>query len=242
MRAGVAVLLLLILGLAWPAGPAHAQMTTEDLVDPGPPDGDVRSSTRWQRLQTDVRYLRPEADFKPGEDIEVVVPPRPKDTEEVRSANRLTTGIVVGLIVVAILVVFFLFGNRINVSFGKTTEQRRASREERTTRLGALTEDLPPEGLLDRLAAMADRRRALILLTGHSLERAAEMNGLRIARAQTARDVLRSLPRQWHHMDAIRRLVREAEIVHFGGRDVSEETWATCLATARPFFGKGATA
>ena len=154
----------------------------------------------------------------------------------------MTTGIVVGLIVVAILVVFVMFGNRINVSFGKTTEERRASREARAARMDRLTEDLPVEGLLGRLASMDDRRRALILLTGHSLERAAEMNGLRIARAQTARDVLRSLPRQWHHMDAIRRLVREAEIVHFGGRDVSEETWTDCLATARPFFGPGATA
>lgn len=88
---------------------------------------------------------------------------------------------------------------------------------------------------------MEDRRKALILLTGHALERAANMNDLRIARSQTARDVLRILPRQWPHRDAVRTLVREAEIVHFGGRDIAEETWQACLTAARPIFsGRGA--
>ena len=72
-----------------------------------------------------------------------------------------------------------------------------------------------------------------------ALERAAEANGLRLGRAQTARDVLRVLPRGWPHLDALRRLVREAEIVRFGGRDLAEEHWRACLESARPLFAAG---
>ena len=236
MRAGVASFLLFLTCLAWSGPVANAQMTTEDLIDPGPPDAEVERATGWERIQDDVRYLRPEAAFKPGEDIRVVIPPKPAARDEAQAAEKWTTGLTVLAIVVAVLVIFAMFGNRINVSFGKTSEKRRAQPDDRE-QPDLATQDVPRDGLLDHLAAMPDRRRALIMLTGHALTRAAKDNGLTLARAQTARDVLRILPRQWHHMDAMRRLVREAEIVHFGGRDVSEQTWSDCLAAARPIFG-----
>ena len=77
---------------------------------------------------------------------------------------------------------------------------------------------------------------ALILLVSRALERAADQNQVRLGRAQTARDVVRVLPRGWPHLGALRGLVREAEIVHFGGRDISDEKWEECLAAAQPIF------
>ena len=236
MRAGAAAILLFLISLAWPGPAAFGQMTTEDLIDTGPPDPKVESAISWERLQDDIKYLRPEAEFKPGENIQVVVPPRPASPDELETAARWSTGLIVLAIVVVVIVIFALFGNSINVSFGSTDEKRRI-RSKAAEQSDVDLEDLPRDGLLERLASMPDRRRALILLTGHALNRAASANGVTLARAQTARDVLRVLPRQWRHMDAMRRLVREAEIVHFGGRDVSEETWADCLSAARPIFG-----
>ena len=222
----------LVLGLAT-APAALGQMTTDDLIDPGPKDSDVSDAFTLERLQSDVKYLRPDAEFRPGEDIKVVIPDKPATPAEQRSTNRTTSGIVAFIFIAIVIVVLVLFGNRINVSFGKTSEKKRRQQEAASSH-GTLVDvaDLPKSGLLDHLAAMPDRRRALILLTGLSLE----LNGLTLARAQTARDVLRILPRQWTHLGAVRQLVREAEIVHFGGRDLAEDTWRACLDAARPLF------
>ena len=96
--------------------------------------------------------------------------------------------------------------------------------------------------LLASLREMADRRQALILLVSRALERSADINQVRLGRAQTARDVLRILPRNWTHIAALRGLVREAEVVHFGGRDLSEERWQECFQAAEPIFRRGRTA
>lgn len=237
MRAGTAgiLLFLIVLALAGPA--AQAQMTTEDVIDTGPRDEAVTDALAWERLQTDIKYLRPDTDFRPGEGIEIRVPDKPDDPEQQREANRLSSGLIAVLLIVVVLAALAIFGNQINVSFGRTSEARRRARTggEEEQRLVAEAE-LPRDGILEHLAGMADRRRALILLTGLALDRAARMNGLTLARAQTARDVLRILPRGWHHLGAIRQLVREAEVVHFGGRDLGEETWQACLTAARPLF------
>lgn len=244
MRVRTAGILLLMIALAVAGPSGHAQMTTDDVIDPGPQDQAVKDALAWERLQTDVKYLRPDTDFRPGEDIEVKIPEKPDDPEQEREASRLSSGLFAVLLIVVVLAVLIFFGNRINVSFGRTTETRRevGDGDEKEHRLVTGVE-LPKDGILDHLAGMADRRRALILLTGLALERAARMNGLTLARAQTARDVLRILPRGWNHLGAMRQLVREAEIVHFGGRDLAEETWQACLSAARPLFtGAGAKA
>ncbi len=234
MRAAVAAILLILATLAGSGAPALAQMTTDDLIDPGPADPAVEKALGWERLQTKVRYLRSETEFRPGEDIKVVIPPKPETRNT--SDDRMTTGLIVFLIVAVVIVVFVIFGSNINVSFGKTSEAKRRSTRRRTGVLGGGLTEIPRGSLLDHLAAMPDKRRALILLTGHALERAASLNDLKLARAQTARDVLRILPRQWRHLGAMRTLVREAEIVHFGGRDLADETWQACLDAARPLF------
>ena len=243
MRASISAILFLI-GLAVAGPPARAQMTTDDLIDPGARDPAVDSAMAWQRLQTDIKYLRPDTDFRPGEDIKVKIPEKPGDAMDMQQPGRVQIGLTAVVLIAVVLAVLFLFGNRINVSFGKTSEDRRRAREEREREHRLVKGvDLPKDGVLDHLAGMADRRRALILLTGLALERAAKLNGLTLARAQTARDVLRILPRGWQHFDAMRQLVRQAEIVHFGGRDLAEETWQTCLSAAVPLFaGEGAKA
>lgn len=237
MRATIAGIFLTLSLLAGAGTDSRAQMTTEDVIDPGPRDEAVERAISRERSQVDVKYIRPDADFRAGEDIQIKIPDKPESPEEVRQADRTTSGVLAFLLIAGVIVVLVLFGNRINVSFGKTSEEKRKARAaaEREGRLLSGV-DLPRDGILEHLAKMADRRRALILLTGLALERAAKLNGLTLARAQTARDVLRILPRQWPHMGAMRQLVRQAEIVHFGGRDLAEDAWQGCLDAARPIF------
>ena len=122
MRAGV-VLLVVIFGLL-AAGPAAlGQITTDDLQDPGPRDQAVDSAITWNRLQDQIKYLRPGADFRPDQEIEIEIPPPRKDLREVREDNRFQAAVIAFLVLAIVVIVLIVFGGRINVSFRRTVVQ-----------------------------------------------------------------------------------------------------------------------
>lgn len=226
------------LGLSLWAGVSAAQieLSPEDVLNPGPRDEAVQK-VQSGRIQGDVLYLDPDAPFQPDESIRIKLPDPPDDPAAESEMNRWITGLFYGAILVGIIALIIFQGGRIQVNFNRTGDRQRNGASDASG--GAAGETiLPEEGFLDRLAAMADRREALILLTGRALERAATANNMTLARAQTARDVVRAVPRAWQHRDVLSNLVRQAEIVHFGGRDLSEAAWQDCLAAARPMFGR----
>lgn len=220
-------------------GPAVAQISQEDLAPAGPRDPIVQESMSWERVDDDLIYLRPSVPFNPDGSLEIEVPEKPQEEKTDFESVRGTWIFIFILIIAAILAVFILQGSRIQVGFGRTrTHSRRTDNgadQDAPTELGGDT-----TGFLDRLAAMADRREALILLVNQALERAAHANAMTLGRAQTGRDVIRALPSSWRYRDTLRDLVRQAEVVHFGGRDISEDRWQECLTAARPLF-RGAT-
>lgn len=216
-------------------GPALAQISQEDLADTGPRDPAVQQSMSWERVDDDLIYLRPSATFDPNGNLEIEVPEKPRDRETQFSTFRWSWVAIFGLVILAVIVVFVLQGSRIQVGFGRTRDGSRAVDAE-TGPEGLVVQDGDVKGFLDRLAAMADRREALILLVNQALERAAQANAMTLGRAQTGRDVIRALPGSWQYRDTLRDLVRQAEIVHFGGRDISEDRWQECLSAARPLF------
>ncbi|MEM9139594.1 MAG: DUF4129 domain-containing protein [Pseudomonadota bacterium] len=236
MRRTIAIHTIAALLATGVLGSAKADIAPEDVLDPGARNADVQRASAWTRAQTDVLYLDPDADFEPDESTRIKLPDPPKDPAEVRQTDRWVNGLIFGAILIGIILLIYFQGGRIQVNFNRTGEERRAGAAGRDTQAGS--DVLPEEGFLDRLAAMADRRLALILLTGRALERAASANDMTLARAQTARDVVRAVPRAWPHRDALAKLVRQAEVVHFGGRDITEDTWQDCLATAQPLFGR----
>ncbi len=236
MRATLLAAVCLALSAAVTALPAMAQLSPRDIAETGPRDEGVGQAIYWERVDQEIIYLRPSADFKPDQDIRVEVPEPPKDREEARSDFRLSTGVLFGIILIVVIVLILYFGNNIQVSFGSKRDRRRGAPDDDPEKTASLLDGIEQDRLLAHFAAMRDRREALILMTGHALLCAASMNGMTLARAQTGRDVLRILPRGWTHMNAIRQLVREAEIVHFGGRDLAEDTWRACLELARPLF------
>lgn len=227
--------LALFLGLiVWPSV-CLAQMTPEDVERVGERDKAVTDALAWKRLQTEVIYLRPSAPFKPDEQVRIEVPEPPESPQETTRAAKWTWGTVFLIVLIVIVVVFIMQGNRINVSFRATHDRKRADSE--PARDTPILQDIPLDGFLDRIARMQDRREALILLVSRALEQAAHANNMTLGRAQTARDVVRVIPRRWSHREALNKLVREAEVVHFGGRDISEDRWRDCLDRARPIFG-----
>ena len=230
-HAAVVPLLALGLCIAGPACPA-AEIDPADIQATGAPNGAYRDAVRWRGLQTEVVYLRPGAPLPSGE-VALPAAPGVPDPE----AERRAWAIAAGLVLLLILAFGLWYGRGVSAGFGQARDPLRRNPQRR----GEEDPDagLPADAFLGSLAGMRDRRLALILLVARALERAAEANGLRLGQSQTARDVLRVLPRGWPHLDALRRLVSEAEIVRFGGRDLGEERWRACLDAARPLFAAG---
>lgn len=103
---------------------------------------------------------------------------------------------------------------------------------------------LPVDGdIFATIRSMADRRAAMVLLLRASLMQAATSSGTRFARSDTEREALRRLPQSILGRSVLGELLREAELAHYGGRDVSEDTLSRCIDRARAVYNaKGAPA
>lgn len=86
------------------------------------------------------------------------------------------------------------------------------------------------------IRAMADRRAAMVLLLRTSLMQAAATCGTRFARSDTERDALRRLPPSVLGRSVLGDLLREAELAHYGGREVSQDLLDRCIDRARAVF------
>lgn len=86
---------------------------------------------------------------------------------------------------------------------------------------------------LNQLALMKDRREAVIRLLQQCLLHAADKSGTRLTRSDTERTVFARLPVDLPNRQALEHLLGEAELVHYGGRDVDDEQFARLLSTGR---------
>lgn len=196
----------------------------------GSPNAAYLESVRGRGLHTEIDYLDPSAPLPP---IDGVALPRPDDRSGA-SALRRDWALFMGILLLVLLVLVGRYGRGITVTLGPAArDARRVAPADSPACPPVATE---PEAFLRLIEATPDRRSALILLMSRTLERAAEINNQRLARAQTAREALRALPQHWPHIAALRGLVAEAEIVRFGGHTLSEERWRVCVESARPIL------
>ena len=86
------------------------------------------------------------------------------------------------------------------------------------------------------IRAMTDRRAAMVLLLRTSLMQAATSSGTRFARSDTEREALRRLPPTLPGRSVLGDLLREAELAHYGGREVTEDTLHRSIDRARALF------
>lgn len=99
------------------------------------------------------------------------------------------------------------------------------------------TQAMPAGGdIFAAIRAMADRRAAMVVLLRISLLQAATTSGTRFARSDTEREALRRLPPSILGRSILTELLREAELAHYGGREVTEETLHRCIDRARAVF------
>ncbi len=220
---------------------AWAQLTEADLEPTGTANTAYEDAASGGRLQTEIIYLKPSAEFSPDQKVEIEVPETPEEQSTSNTTMRWFWGIVFAVILAVVIFIIVTQGGAIGVSFGAQADETRRRPEAEPAApdpFDALNRQ-PLDQFLQSLKVMKDRRMALILLVSRALERAADSNNVRLGRAQTARDVLRILPRGWQHLPVMRNLVREAEVVHFGGRDLPEDRWQECFESAKPIFQGG---
>lgn len=95
------------------------------------------------------------------------------------------------------------------------------------------------DDLLAQIAAMPDRRAAMVRLLRHCLLHAADASGTRLARSDTERRVLARLPEHYRTASVLPDLLRATELAHYGGRAVSDAELANSLSAARGLLRAG---
>lgn len=100
-------------------------------------------------------------------------------------------------------------------------------------------DQLTGEALLRSIAAMADRRAAMVRLLRHCLLQAAHVTGTRLARSDTERRVLERLPADFSQRHDLPRLLGRTELAHYGGRAVADTDFTASLTAARSLLTSG---
>ncbi|MEM9011648.1 MAG: DUF4129 domain-containing protein [Pseudomonadota bacterium] len=186
---------------------------------------------RYSRVDRGLTYVG-----DPDAEISVEGPEAATNDLTLDEDSLRTLLIAVALAVLGIvLLVFFRYGGLGSLSTLGASEDRpgRKARMAGPETPGDLT---PVERFLEEVAAVPDRRRALMLLANRALETTARLHRLRAARSRTGRDILRNVPTDWPHRAALHTIVELEELVQFGGRPLSEDRFADCLRTAQPLL------
>jgi hypothetical protein len=98
--------------------------------------------------------------------------------------------------------------------------------------------NLSTSDLLAQIAAMSDRRAALVRLLRHCLLQAGNLTDTRFARSDTEREAFRRLPAAWAGRGGLGGLLTATELAHYGGRAVSEDNFVQSLAAAREILSQ----
>ena len=220
-------------------GAAGAQVADPDRIEVpiGAGGREYKDTLGRRRIETELIYLSPDAD----ETLPRETASKPPERSEFSAELPRYALIAVMIALLAALAVFAVrFAPKPTVSMSSPQNSRRRSGARNTG--GDIAPDAPVDAttsneFLKQLQAMADRRAALILLSKRCLERAVAINGMALGRSQTAREILRKLPRNWDHHEALSRIIGFEERVQFGGHDLPEPVFQESLHLARPLFG-----
>ena len=240
---------VIFLGLWVVAGPSAAQTPTDPaqadqpkITALDPPRSDVadqyRAQAAGQGLQTDVTYaatldgtLRSDGSF---------VPPKKRAAPTNYTAPSLsgTAGIVLVMVVLlAGLALWLRFGGAGGLLAKGPGDIAPKPVAPQGWAMPQPQDVVSGGDIFATIHAMADRRAAMVLLLRTSLMQAATTSGTRFARSDTERDALRRLPQTMMGQSILRDLLQQAELAHYGGREVSQDLLNTCIDRARTLFG-----
>lgn len=147
--------------------------------------------------------------------------------------------VVLGILVLG-LGLWMRFGNGgvLLSSAPREMKQRQGEAPESWRASEAVAEE-GPDQFLQKIAAMQDRRQALVQLLRRCLLHAADVSGTRLFRSDTERTVLGRLPQNLPNRERLENLLVETELVHYGGRDLAENQFSTLLTSAQALLSQG---
>lgn len=210
--------------------PSPAQDAETTFIDiPRTENGDAyRDAIANDRLRSDLAYVdETNQDFL----SDTAAPTRPVEQRQQRDFYLPSGGgngvfIVVALFVIALfLILKFGAGGTLLRGDPKNTPKKKDPKES----WGLSSDDIPDGDILGKIKAMTDRKEALILLLRYCLLRAADATDTNFRRADTEREALGRLPNQWPRFPQLRRLLMQTELVHYGGRDIDDESYRAAL-------------
>lgn len=114
---------------------------------------------------------------------------------------------------------------------------RRPAQAPSAWNMAGTDDQLSGDALLTHIAAMPDRRAAMVRLLRHCLLHAAGATETRLARSDTERRALARLPEGFRLRPVLADLLARTELAHYGGRDVAEADFAASLSAARALLG-----
>lgn len=218
---------------------AGAEVTVDALDVPRPPAATAYTdAAAGAKVDTEVTYARRvTGDLSEGYDAPA---PTRRDPVRLTAPSRGWSVLIVVLLVAGLLFLWLRFGGG-GMLFARPPQTEAAPPDPDAWK-AATTGDVAASGdALARIAAMADRREAMIQLLRYSLQVAASRTSVRFARSDTEREALRRLPGSWPGFNMLRQLLRDTELAHYGGREVSEDRFQQALTAARSYLGGNGT-
>jgi hypothetical protein len=221
------------------AASGHAQTTPDglELTTVDPPRGEAAAKYRaGSPVQHEAVYA---TEVRGGELTSASRVPeaavRSLPVPEAAVSGNVAMLLVVGVLALGLFLWLRFGGSGLLAPAPKDAAVRRAEAPE-AWKLDA-DRDMGTEDLLRAIAAMPDRRAAMVRLLRHCLLHAASASGTRLARSDTERSALRRLPNAWH-LGRLPDLLTRTELAHYGGQEVSEDRFADSLAAARAILGQ----
>lgn len=203
----------------------------------GADHGKLQAQARPRGVETDVTYIsRLQGDLADGPAVDFV-DPTPEQGYEFRGGGSVPALAIIAALLAG-LALWMRFGGSgtLLAATPKSGKPRQAAPE--SWALSEADQMADPRSLLEQIAAMPDRRAAMVRLLHHCLLFAGDDSDTRFARADTERDAFRRLPEGWRFRQPLGSLLRATELAHYGGRPVDEGTFATALETGRQLLSE----
>lgn len=220
-------------------GDVPGNQTAPLIIDAVPaPDSDIARAYQDAQRRSGNRITATYAEKLAG-DLPLDAAYRPPQPDGPRDSRPLLSGMTAWLAVVALVVILLAlwlrFGGSGTLLAGTPKDIRQKPIDPEGWSM-AQDQTLPMSDLLAEIAAMPDRRAALVRLLRHCLLQAGAATDTRFARSDTEREALRRLPEAWSGRPGLAGILTTTELAHYGGRAVSEDAFAASLATARALF------
>jgi hypothetical protein len=225
--AGLAVLTL-------PAMGQKARLLQQEI---GPSGQAYLDELQYRRIQTDVEYFDPAGSMPPLDAARVPVSPPETGSgaaPSALSASQRALIIAVAMLALGGIMILFVQGAR-GFALSMQQDSQNPTRARRQRKASVIVAETPPADF-DAILAIADRRKALVMLADSALARTVAANGVFLQPSWTLREAIGHLPGNQPHGKALRDLVMAGERVLFGNRDVTEADFQTHAAEIRPLM------